>query len=515
VKRDLKWSTPLLLLATGVACGARTDLGSYGSSTEEEGHSDSDGDSDSGGTRSSGGARAAGGAWSSGGAASGGAESKGTGGAPPCPLEHFRDDPTQDDSECVPWSDCVPGGFELEPPGTFSDRRCAPCPKDSFSAEVNQQSCRPFQVCLFGATIDQPGTSTKDVVCREPDQFAAVEFDAQVTEAGMTVTEFGPYLGLNVMGSPNPVILHSSPDGLSYVTWEIESEYGATLRDLTAIGTDIYASVLTQGTSDYIGDAGAAIIKFNADGDEQWRITLERNDEWFLNVLVTNDGTELIVARQVLPVDCSSESTCEFGVESHLVLSHYDQDGNLTSETRHNKYFNFAALGDVASGTGFIGVAGELTGSSGIHTFDASGSLLKKYPEEEVAGGIGHILTPAPTGELFAMTSWADPLNSSLLSVGPTAAHVLGPVPNAGSDMLQAMIATDQELLLVGRDWSNNQTLFVRLNHNGELLERQVDAGPQTGYFSEVVRAPSGEIFVGGVGDSDERHVAIIRPWNL
>ena len=229
-------------------------------------------------------------------------------------------------------------------------------------------------------------------------------------------------------------------------------------------------------------------------------------------MLLATDGTDVIVARQVLPVDCTSGTDCAPGVESHLVLSRFDQSLTLVSEIRHYGYFNFAAIGDLEVAGDRIFLSGELTGNSGVHAFSADGSVLHKYDDFEVGGSIGYVLAPNNDGSVFCVMSDTGPLSSNLASVDGTVADLLGPVPHTETDSVLGMIATEQELFLLAHQQSDAANAFTVLDHDGQLIEHRVEEKDFT-YLSELARAPNGDLFVGGVGDDGEQQAAIIRPW--
>jgi len=257
----------------------------------------------------------------------------------------------------------------------------------------------------------------------------------------------------------------------------------------------------------------ARVVRFDADGAEQVRLDLEpEQDEWLLNVLVTSDGTDVIVARQVLPVDCTTGGDCAPGVESHVILSRFDPALSLITETRHPKYFNFGAISELVVAADRIFLSGELTGNSGIHAFAADLSVLKKYDDFETGGNIGYELAPSSNGYVFSLSSEADPVRRTLALLDGTTAQLLGDAPREIADSVFDILATDQELLLLARARATEQNVFIRTDHQGGLIEELAEQKDFT-YLTELTQAPSSEIFVGGVGDDEQRHVALIRPW--
>lgn len=327
----------------------------------------------------------------------------------------------------------------------------------------------------------------------------------------MVATERGLHLGLNVRGESYPKVLHMAADGTSYTVWEVPYDTGAIITDLTAIGDDVYVAALTSTDAGDIALREVGIMRLSEDGSEHAYLAIAPFNEWILNVLVAAHGDQLIVARQVLPVTCDAD--CVPGVESHLVLSRYDGDFSIIDETRHYDYFNFASLGELEVVGDRIYVSGELTGSSGVHVFDANLDVLMKYDEAAVGGNIGHLLAMRSDDTVSAVASYADPLNKTLSSVDGVTAQIVAPLPNAGSDMYEAMVAVEPELYLVGRDWTREENLFARVDDTGTLVERRVDEQAHS-HFSEVVRTPSGLPFVGGVGSDGVRYVGLIRPWD-
>lgn len=448
-----------------------------------------------------GGATATGGAVSSGGSV----------GVEPCPEGEADGDTDPKGVRCEPWSDCKPGEFVAVSPSSTADRVCHACPPGSFSTEDNQQKCQEWRSCSWGDTAVE-GTSTSDVECRPPDTFAAVEFDYELQAAGMTATTAGVYLGLNLFGQRVPVILAVSLAGTEAIHFYVPSEEGGFITDLTSLGRDIYAAALT-GTDNGLENRTARIVQFDESGHELAVLDLgNQPDEWLLNVLVTSDGADVIVARQVLPMDCGSGKDCAPGVESHLMLSRFDQHLTLIAETRHVGYFNFASISDLKVAGGRIFLSGQLTGNSGIHVFDADGSVLKKYDDFEVGGSVGYIIAPNNAGSAYCIMSEAGPNSSNLAVVDGFTAQTWGPLPHTDTDSMLDMIAQEQGVFLLAHERNREEAVFVELNHQGQLVDRRVEAHDFT-YLSEMAQGPEGELFVGGVGDDGDRHGAVIRPW--
>ncbi|HXS18150.1 MAG TPA: hypothetical protein VN764_13225, partial [Polyangiaceae bacterium] len=159
-----------------------------------------------------------------------------------------------------------------------------------------------------------------------------------------------------------------------------------------------------------------------------------------------------------------------------------------------------------------IFLSGELTGNSGIHAFAADLSVLKKYDDFETGGNIGYELAPSSNGYVFSLSSEADPVRRTLALLDGTTAQLLGDAPREIADSVFDILATDQELLLLARARATEQNVFIRTDHQGGLIEELAEQKDFT-YLTELTQAPSSEIFVGGVGDDEQRHVALIRPW--
>lgn len=509
MKRPLSALGSLLLLSIALGCGGRTDLSEFLPTDSEETLDGSGGaESSTGGRAGSGGASTGGGGTSTGGTPS-------SGGSPSitrCPRGEFDADTLSNESTCRPWSNCGPGEYVAVAPSTTTDRQCSTCPLGRFSTVDNARECQDWSVCKFGETTFEQGTSSSDVVCRSPDTFAAVPFEYRLEAAGMTATALGIYLGLNVVSAALPIVLRESLDGTTVMPFEVPSEEGGLVTDLTSLGTDIYVAAAT-GASNGIEGRTPRLVKFDAEGQALVVLDLEQQpDEWLLNILVTSDGVDVIVARQVLPVDCTSGSDCAPGVESNLILSRFDQNLTQISEIRHVGYFNFASIGDLEVSGGRIFLSGELTGNSGIHVFDADGSVLKKYDDIEVSGSVGYIIAPHHDGSAFCVMSEAGPTSSNLTVVDGFMAQPLGQVPHTDTDSMLDMIATEQGLFLLANERNIDDNVFLELDHGGQMLSRRVEENDFT-YLSEMALGVDGELFVGGVGDDAERHVAVIRPW--
>jgi len=507
MKRPLSDLAPLILLLSAFACGGRTDLSAFLTGEKEEPSGGSGGDDSSTGGRFENGA---GGSL----AISTGGAIVGSGGEPNvarCPAGEFDAEPALSELVCKPWRDCPPGKYASSSPSENADRQCSDCPEGTFSIVDNRVECQAWSVCSFGETTSEEGSETSDVECQAPDVFAAVPFNESLEAAGMAATTLGIYLGINLSTGPQPRVVRSALDGSDALSFTVPSQDGGSVTDLTSLGTDIYVAAL-NGVANGLENRHARIVKFDAAGDQLAVLDLGKQpDEWLLNVLATSDGTDVIVAQQLLPVDCSA-GDCAPGVESNLVLSRFDQDLNLITEIRHGMYFNFASIGDLKVSDGRIFLSGELNGNSGVHAFEADGTVSKRYDDFEVGGSIGHVLSPSSDGTVFCLTSEADPVARNLALLDGTVAKLIGQVPLGATDSVLDMVATEQELLLLAYDRSLEVNVFTELDHQGQLLNRRAEEKDFT-YLSEMVEAPSGELFVGGVGENGERHVALIRPW--
>jgi hypothetical protein len=108
--------------------------------------------------------------------------------------------------------------------------------------------------------------------------------------------------------------------------------------------------------------------------------------------------------------------------------------------------------------------------------------------------------------------SEAGPNSSNLAVVDGFTAQTWGPLPHTDTDSMLDMIAQEQGVFLLAHERNREEAVFVELNHQGQLVDRRVEAHDFT-YLSEMAQGPEGELFVGGVGDDGDRHGAVIRPW--
>jgi hypothetical protein len=69
------------------------------------------------------------------------------------------------DADCVPRAVCEPGTYVADDGSPAADRLCAPCPRESFSAERNARSCARWTLCTPSEQELVPGTSTNDRQC--------------------------------------------------------------------------------------------------------------------------------------------------------------------------------------------------------------------------------------------------------------------------------------------------------------------------------------------------------------
>ena len=70
-------------------------------------------------------------------------------------------------NQCLPWTDCLAGEFEVALGSTTEDRQCAECGLGFFSTTENASSCVAWTVCEAGEYVFASGSTTADRQCTE------------------------------------------------------------------------------------------------------------------------------------------------------------------------------------------------------------------------------------------------------------------------------------------------------------------------------------------------------------
>ncbi len=69
------------------------------------------------------------------------------------------------DSDCVPWTECVPGERVSAEGTATADRACQPCTAETFSAATNAAACTAWTSCVPGEHVSAEGTAFADRSC--------------------------------------------------------------------------------------------------------------------------------------------------------------------------------------------------------------------------------------------------------------------------------------------------------------------------------------------------------------
>ena len=73
---------------------------------------------------------------------------------------------SQKDRTCKKLTNCLDGEIVVYKGGAQTDRKCLPCPANSYSIGNNQFSCIPFDTCGPGLMTDTKGSSKNNRTCK-------------------------------------------------------------------------------------------------------------------------------------------------------------------------------------------------------------------------------------------------------------------------------------------------------------------------------------------------------------
>jgi hypothetical protein len=164
-----------------------------------------------------------------------------------CSAGFDHDDDAETD--CKPWTRCVPGEYATTPGTAANDRVCAPCAAGTFSAKINATECSPWSACWPGDVETEPGTATADRSCKGDEWLR--EFDGDATATVDT-------------------------QGNVFVVWQHRT--------------------VTETTTDYDKQY---LVKLTNQGEEVW----SRAFDGSVNVLVDARGDVYAVRKQLVAID--------------------------------------------------------------------------------------------------------------------------------------------------------------------------------------------------------------------
>ena len=82
-----------------------------------------------------------------------------------CPAETFS--AAENSPVCAPWRTCAPGQHVRFTAGPTEDRRCTDCPVGTFSGVANAAACQPHTVCKTGTFVATLPTPNSDRACQQ------------------------------------------------------------------------------------------------------------------------------------------------------------------------------------------------------------------------------------------------------------------------------------------------------------------------------------------------------------
>jgi hypothetical protein len=102
-----------------------------------------------------------------------------------CPEGSWDDDGNAA-TECVPWTDCVPGQSVFTAGSSLIDRTCVSCPSSAFSVTANARQCALWTACEAGSFVSFPGSSLSDRMCTAcpPDTFTSARNQSECLPVG-------------------------------------------------------------------------------------------------------------------------------------------------------------------------------------------------------------------------------------------------------------------------------------------------------------------------------------------